>query len=54
MLSMIWAFAQDRSGAAWLELALIMAILGVALVDVLIGRGAQMNGELGQVGVLRR
>lgn len=53
MFKSLWVFVIDQTGATTLEAALIAAILGVALVDVLISRGARMSGELSQVSVLR-
>jgi len=54
MLKTLIMFLCDTSGATKLEAALIAAILGVALMDVLISRGPRTSGELSQVSVLRR
>lgn len=54
MLKAIKDFVIDETGATRLEAALIAAILGVALVDVLISRGGRMTGELSQVSLSPR
>jgi Flp pilus assembly pilin Flp len=54
MLNALWNFVTDQTGATRLEAALIAAILGVALLDVLISRGGRLTGELSQVSISPR
>ena len=53
MLKTIRDFVIDETGATRLDAALIAAILSVALLDVLISRGARMSGELSQISITR-
>ena len=52
MFQAIISFVVDQKGATRIDVALIAAVLGVALLDVLVSRGERLSGELSQISVL--